>query len=182
KANGDAAVSNVAAIIRITVDPTIIPTGAGLSLEQPAWDPTTKRFYTSIPIIANNPPGCNFDGSKGTITCDGGLLVTDPAHPTAVQGAFSAATKTRVISLTSRGPTRAPVGPQCILWRGCTQGNNQANKTTLVINATPKNTATVNGITGSDEVWFNKGDARYYLGASKAIKAAGSPLGSGAVL
>src|SRR5262249_27584476 len=51
-----------------------------------------------------------------------------------------------------------------------------------VINATTHNTATVNGITGSDEVWFNKGDGRYYLGASRAIKPAGSPLGNGAVL
>src|SRR5215467_10323164 len=68
-ANGDRATSNVSKIIKITVDATIIPAGAGLSLEQPAWDPTTKRFYTSIPIIANNPPGCNFDGSKGPVTC-----------------------------------------------------------------------------------------------------------------
>ena len=56
-ANGDDATSHVSIITKITVDNTIIPTGAGLSIEQPAWDPTTKRFYTSIPIIANNPPG-----------------------------------------------------------------------------------------------------------------------------
>ena len=51
-----------------------------------------------------------------------------------------------------------------------------------MINAQTRNTATVNGITGSDEVWFNTGDGRYYLGASRAIKPAGSPLGNGAVL
>jgi hypothetical protein len=45
-----------------------------------------------------------------------------------------------------------------------------------------KNTATVSGITGSDEVWFNAGDSRYYTGSSAAIKPAGSTLGSGAVL
>ncbi len=77
-ANGDNATSNVNKIIKITVDPTIIPTGFGLSLEQPAWDPTTKRFYTSIPIIANNPTGCNYGQLAGPITCHGGLLVTDP--------------------------------------------------------------------------------------------------------
>lgn len=27
----------------------------------------------------------------------------------------------------------------------------------------------VNGITGSDEVWFNAGDKRYYLGATRAF-------------
>ena len=65
---------------------------------------------------------------------------------------------------------------------GCTPGNNANNKTTLVINAKTHNTAHVDGITGSDEVWFNKGDNRYYLGASKMTKPAGSTLGSGAVL
>jgi hypothetical protein len=65
---------------------------------------------------------------------------------------------------------------------GCTPGNFPPGTTTLVINAKTHNTASVNGITGSDEVWFNKGDNRYYLGASKAIKPAGSTLGSGAVL
>ena len=59
-ANGDAGVSNVHNITKITVDSTIIPAGFGLSLEQPTWEPKTKRFYVSIPIIANNPPGCNY--------------------------------------------------------------------------------------------------------------------------
>ena len=58
-ANGDAGISQTAIIRRITVDPTIIVPGFGQSIEQPAWDPKTKRFYTSLPWIANNPPGCN---------------------------------------------------------------------------------------------------------------------------
>src|SRR5215468_3196742 len=82
-ANGDDPVSHTTKIIKITIDPAIIPAGAGLSLEQPAWDPKTKRFYTSIPTIANNPPGCVLGG---TPACSGGLLVTNPLHPTAVQG------------------------------------------------------------------------------------------------
>jgi len=181
-ANGDAQVSNVVKIIKITVNSTIMPPGAGLSIEQPAWDPTTRRFYTSLPIIANNPPGCNFGQLPGAITCDGGLLVTDPNSPTAVQGAFDPVTNTGVIPLHACGPNGATVGPHDNLLLGCTPGNNPSNTTTLVINAQTRNTATVNGITGSDEVWFNTGDGRYYLGASRAIKPAGSPLGNGAVL
>ena len=68
KANGDNPVSSVAKITKITVDPTIIPTGFGLSIEQPAWDPKTRRFYVSIPVIANDPPGCNFGQLPGAIT------------------------------------------------------------------------------------------------------------------
>ena len=101
-ANGDNQTSNVSIVTKITVDPAIMPSGFGLSLEQPAWDQATKRFYTSIPIIANNPAGCNYGQLSGPITCDGGLLVTNPATlstPTAVQGAFDSATNEGVVQL-----------------------------------------------------------------------------------
>jgi hypothetical protein len=198
KANGDSATSNVTIITKITIDSAIVPPMFGLSLEQPAWDPKTKRFYTSIPVIANNPSGCNFDSSAGPITCHGGMLVTDPTTltpGTAIQGAFDPSTNTGVVPLHLCGPNGATVGPDDNIMLGCTPGNQPnpppppvlppnpaADTTTLVINAKTKNYANIGGITGSDEVWFNKGDDRYYLGASKAAKPAGSPLGSGAVL
>ena len=170
KANGDAGMSNVSKIIKITVDPAIMPAGFGLSIEQPAWDPKTARFYTSLPIIANNPTGCNFGQLAGAITCDGGMLVTDPLHPTAVQGAFDEASNTGVVKLHACGPNGATLGPHDNLLLGCTPGNNPSNTTTLVINAKTKNYANIANITGSDEVWFNSGDRRYYLGASKMTK------------
>ncbi len=169
-ANGDNSSSSVSIITKITVDPTIVPSGFGLSLEQPAWDPTTKRFYTSIPIIANNPSGCNYGQLAGAITCHGGLLVTDPfalSTPNATQGAFNSATNTGVVPLNACGPNGATVGPNDNILLGCTPGNNPSDTTTLVINATTKYYANIGGITGSDEVWFNSGDNRYYLGASK---------------
>src|SRR5262249_17239258 len=180
-ANGDDHVSHVAIITKITVDNAIIPKGEGLSLEQPTWDPTTKRFYTSIPQIANNPVGCAFDGSGGKSFCQGGLLVTDPNNPTAA-GAFDPVKNTGVIPLSNCGPNGSTLGPHDNLLLGCTPGNVPTNTSTLVINATTRNTANVNGITGSDEVWFNGGDGRYYLCASRAITPAGSPRGSGAGL
>jgi hypothetical protein len=178
-ANGDASVSNTFIIAKTTVDPAIIPPGKGLSLEQPAWDPKTQRFYTSIPTIANNPPGCVLGG---TPACSGGLLVTDPDNPKAVETSFDPVSGTGVIPLPSCGPNGATVGVNDNLLLGCTPGNFPPGTTTLVINAKTHNTASVNGITGSDEVYFNAGDNRYYLGASKGIKPAGSTLGSGAVL
>jgi hypothetical protein len=181
-ANGDAHVSHVVKIITITVDPAILPPGFGLSIEQPAWDPTTERFYTSLPTIANNPAGCNYGQLPGAITCSGGLLVTDPHHPTAVQGAYDLVTNTGVIKLNACGPNGATVGLHDNLLLGCTPGNLPGSTTTLVINATTHNYANIGGITGSDEVWFNAGDTRYYTGSSRALKPVGSPLGSGAVL
>jgi hypothetical protein len=165
-ANGDAAVSNVTKIIKISVDPAIIPANFGLSLEQPAWDPVTKRFYTSIPIIANNPPGCNFNGPN---FCHGGLLVSDPTNPVAVEGTFNPATHTGVIALPACSPNGATVGVDDELALGCTPGNVPTDTQTTIISAKTTKSVSVNGITGSDEVFFNAGDRRYYLGASKAI-------------
>jgi hypothetical protein len=179
-ANDDNATSNVTKIIKIEVSNAIMPSTFGLSLEQPSWDPRTKRFYTSIPVIANNPTGCNFGQNPGPITCDGGLLVTDPNNLTApqcgagsslpnlcVQGAFDPTNNTGVVPLHACGPNGSTVGPHDNLLLGCTPQNNPSNRTTLVINATTKNFANIANITGSDEVWFNKGDGRYYTGSSR---------------
>jgi hypothetical protein len=170
EANGDDPTSHVKIITKITVDPTIMPAGAGLSIEQPAWDPKTKRFYTSLPVIANNPPGCNFNADLGPVTCDGGLLVTDPTTlttPTATQGAFNPATNTGVVPLHACGPNGATVGPDHNLLLGCTPANNPSDVITLVINAKTKAQTPVAHITGSDEVWFNKGDRRYYTASNR---------------
>jgi len=167
----------VTKIIQITVSGSIIPMGFGLNIEQPVWDPSTMRFYTSIPVIANNPPGCNFDAGAGPITCDGGLLVTDPANLTSSQcnialvpgvlcqqGAFNPTTQTGVISLRPAnknastggcGPNGITVGPNDNLLLGCSPGNNPFDTVTQVINAGTKNFADIANITGSDEVWFN---------------------------
>lgn len=177
-ANGDDSTSHVAIKTKITIDPAIVPAGAGLSIEQPAWDPTTRRFYTSIPIIANNPAGCNYGQLSGPITCDGGLLVTDPATlttPTATQGAFNAGTNTGVVPLHACGPNGATVGPNDNLLLGCTPANNPSDVITLVINAQTKNQIPVTGITGSDEVWFNAGDGRYYTASNRNCTTQGSP-------
>ena len=159
-ANEDDAISHVSAITKISVDPAIMPSGFGLSLEQPAWDPKTRRFLVSIPIIANNPAGCNYGQHSGPITCDGGLLVINPktlSTPTAVLGAFNAGTNTGVVALTGCGPNGASVGPHDNVVLGCTPGNNPSDTITLVIDAKSKKQTPVAGVTGSDEVYLQPG-------------------------
>jgi len=181
-ANGDMASSSVHAISRIGVDPAIVPPGFGLSLEQPAWEDHTARFYVSIPVIANNPAGCNYGQLAGPITCDGGLLVIDPTAvttATAEIGAFDKHTNTGVVKLKGCGPNGAAVGPHHALLLGCTPQNNPSDTSTLVINAVNKHFVSIVGITGSDEVWFDWGDQRYYTGSSRAC---GLPAGCPAPL
>jgi hypothetical protein len=175
RANGDGAANNVAVIARITIDPAIMPPGQGGSIEQPAWDPKTARFYVSVPQIANNPSGCTF-GPGGSTPCEGGLLIVDPTTvhgPMTQIGAFDANTNTGVLPLHDCGPNGATVGPHDNIMLGCNPGNVGTNTTTQVINAKTKNFVEVGNIVGSDEVWFNSGDNRYYLGASKNCKTPG---------
>jgi hypothetical protein len=174
-ANGDDASSHASIITKVSVDPTIIPPHFGLSLEQPSWEPTTRRFLVSIPIIANNPAGCNYGQSSGPITCNGGLLVINPktlTAPTATLGAFNPGTNTGVVPLTACGPNGSSVGPDDDVVLGCTPGNNPSDTITLIIDAKTKKQTAVAGVTGSDEVFYNRGDRRYYLGASKDLSGA----------
>src|SRR5438046_5232257 len=159
-ANGDRNHSSVLKLSKITIDATLFPNTPGI--EQPTWDPKTKRFYVSVPNLGKTPPGCT--------TCDGGLMVIDPTTVTPgtmVLGAFNPATNSGVLKLSDCGPNGATVGPHDNLLLGCTPANNPSNSSTLVINATTKHFSHVNGIVGSDEVWFNKGDGRYYTGSNR---------------
>jgi hypothetical protein len=185
EANGNGAKSHVSVISRITVNNAIIPAGAGLSLEQPTWDPGTKRFYTSIPNIANNPTGCNYGQLAGPITCHGGVLVVDPeaiTTPFVTLGAFNPTTKTGVIALNACSPNGSTTGPNGNLLFGCTPQNNPSDKITLVMNAVSRVQTPINNITGSDEVWFNSGDNRYYTGSSRDCGLPGGCPHGGAVL
>ena len=176
-ANRDEDTDRTSKIIKITIDPAIMPTGFGLSMEQASWEPQTKRFYTSLPIVANNPKGCNFGQlpAPAPITCGGGLLVTDPTAPKAVEGAFNPATNTGVVLLNACNPNGSTVGRDNNLLLGCTPQNAPSDVISLVINARTKEQTPVANITGSDEVWFNKGDKRYYLGASRDCTIPGTP-------
>jgi hypothetical protein len=173
RANGDNNSSAVAIITKVKVDPSIIPPGQGLSIEQPTWDPKTNRFYVSVPQIKVG--SCTL-GAGGT--CPGGLLVIDPktlSAPTAVIGAFDPSTNTGVLALNQCGPNGAVVGLHDNLLLGCTPANIASTNSTLVINAKTKHFANIGGVTGSDEVWFNAGDGRYYTGSSANPASLGGP-------
>ena len=48
-----------------------------------------------------------------------------------------------------------------------------------MINAVTHNYANIANITGSDEVWFNKGDRRYYTGSNRDCTTPGVPCPNG---
>jgi hypothetical protein len=168
-ANSDnATTSNVGIAGRILIDPSLVPPGQGASIEQPTWEPVTARFYVSVPQIANNPANCTF-GAGGANPCQGGLLVVDPTTISGVVtlGLYNPVTNTGVIPLNACAPNGATVGRNFNLLLGCNPANAGNNVTTLVINTVGHTYANIGDIVGADEVWYNSGDQRYYLGASR---------------
>ncbi len=125
--------------------------------EQPVWDPGTGRFYISIPEI--NGPG---DGT-GQI---GAVAQINP-HTGAVEATFH-------VRLCQ--PGGLTLGPKQDLLIGCSVVFDTAGKvwdrtnptsiaapTQIIIDANGgTKDASVAGVGGSDEVWFNRGDRRYY--------------------
>ncbi len=121
--------------------------------EQPVWEPKTRRFYISIPEVNG-------------VTSDGAVAKINP-HTGAVEATFP---------VEFCQPAGLTVGPNQDLLLGCsvvfdTAGNQWDSKnpnsiaapTQIIIDAkTGTIDASVAGVGGSDEVWFNPGDKRYY--------------------
>ncbi len=121
--------------------------------EQPVWEPKTRRFYISIPEVNG-------------VTSDGAVAKINP-HTGAVEATFP---------VEFCQPAGLTVGPNQDLLLGCsvvfdTAGNAWDSKnpnsiaapTQIIMDAnTGTIDASVAGVGGSDEVWFNPGDRRYY--------------------
>jgi len=111
--------------------------GATGGLEQPVWSQKTKRFYISVPEL-------NGDAAQS------GVAVFDP-RTGMVENVFNVG---------NCGPSGLALGPSQHLLLGCAQ------QPSIVINAeTGHIVASIPQVGGSDEVWFNPGDNRYYLAA-----------------
>ncbi len=128
--------------------------------EQPVWDSGTGRFYISIPQVGPNQK-------------DGGVARINP-HTGAIETVFT-------VSFCQ--PAGLTVGPRGDLLIGCSTAfdsagaacsTNSSDLTTCSAGqfAAPKQVIMdarngsidrdVFGVGGSDEVWFNSGDDRYY--------------------
>jgi hypothetical protein len=146
---------NVEGVDRITF------TDATNGAEQPVWDPGTGRFYISIPEIGGG-------GGKGPT----GAVKRINQHTAKVEATFL---------VQHCQPAGLTVGPHGDLLIGCSVIFNEAG--TAWTGLTDPSTAApiqvildaksgaidkmVAGVGGSDEVWFNPGDGKYYT-ASRA--------------
>jgi hypothetical protein len=108
--------------------------------EQSQYDPLTGMFYMSIPATRTNPGG-----------------EIDVIDPTAMA-------VTARYPLANCGPNGAAIGPGHQLLAGC--GN--PGRSTIIDRTNGAVLADYTNVGGSDEVWFNPGDNRYYLAQTGA--------------
>ena len=127
--------------------------------EQPVWDPGTGKFYLSIPELGG-------PGGSGPV---GAVVRIDPRSQGAVE---------KVFLVNNCQPAGLTLGPRQDLLLGCSQtfdtagqawtagDKNSAVPISVIMDATTgRIDKNVLGVSGSDEVWFNRGDGRYYLAA-----------------
>ncbi len=118
--------------------------------EQPVFNRSTGKFYISIPELN----GVTSDGAVGVISTTGVLETELPVK-------FCQ-------------PAGLALGPRNDLLLGCSQvfdtagkpftaaDKNAAAPTQIIMDASGAIDAVVAGVGGSDEVWFNPGDGRFY--------------------
>jgi hypothetical protein len=146
---------NVEGVDRITF------TDATNGAEQPVWDPGTRRFYISIPEIGGG-------GGKGPT----GAVKRINQHTATVEATFV------VHFCQPAGLTLGPHGDLLVgcsvifneagtAWTGLTDPSTAAPIQVIIDAKTGEIDKMVAGVGGSDEVWFNRGDGRYYT-ASRA--------------
>ncbi len=108
-------------------------------VEQPVWDPGSQRFYQAIPETKKHPGGA--------------VAVIDPV----------AGKVTHELPLNLCFPHGLAVGPNQELLVGCSK---EADARSIILDLrTGGVVATVTEVGGSDQVWYNPGDQRYYLAA-----------------
>jgi len=108
-------------------------------IEQPAWDPETQRFYQAIPETKTHPGGA--------------VAVIDPV----------AMRVTHEMLLSLCFPHGLAVGPNHEMMVGCSKEKDA--RSIIVDLRTGAVVATLTDVGGSDQVWYNTGDHRYYLAA-----------------
>ena len=125
-------------------------------LEQPVWNPANDMFYQAVPSTKANPGG-----------------EIDRIDPKTMKLAAIYAVKDCM-------PAGLTLGPQQHLLLGCSGDAiaEGAHAQTLVMDATDGFiVATITQVGGSDQVWYNPGDNRYYL-ASRSMTSTGMKGGT----
>jgi hypothetical protein len=144
-------VSNVAGDIKV-VGKIDIPEAEGCGIEQPVYDRASNRFYLAVPCTDSHPNGAIYVINPKT-------MAVDKIYDTV--GTVSG-------SPAPCFPHGLALGPRQNLLLGCSgDGDPGTQLITIIMKATTGAILkTFSQAGGSDEVWYNPGDNKYYLAMS----------------
>ena len=154
-------------------DPNALNVKATDGIEQCQWSPRTGKFYLAIPEV----------NGSGSNTRPGAVLVIDPVKRKVEDifpidfgflpqvgkpgdANFAPATAACL------GPQGMAIGPEGEILLGCSNGNNATptvavGQGSVIINERNGDLVrSLNGLNGSDEVWYNPGNNMYFLAES----------------
>jgi hypothetical protein len=150
-------------------------------IEQSVWDPTTKRFYVSLPEIDAVPPlagGAGVTGAVARVTTGGVIETIYPINYCQPAGLTLGPNGNLLVGCNSvfdnSGkkcsavvPSPNPAGTAAGAPAPCSGGTAypQVAICNPGLGCTGNSLQSVFGVGGGDEVWFNSGDGNYYVTA-----------------
>ena len=154
-------------------DPNARKVKATDGIEQCQWSPRTGKFYLAVPEVNgdghNTQPGVVLEINpvsrtvRNIFPIDFGFL---PQSGTPGTPGFTPATAFCL------GPQGLAIGPEGEILLGCSNGSNSnptlsVGQGSVIINERNGDLVrSLNGLNGSDEVWYNPGNNHYFLAES----------------
>jgi hypothetical protein len=164
----------------------VLPGGhtATNGIEQPVWEPITKRFYVSLPEIDGPGDGTGITGAVARITTSGVIEAIYPINFCQPAGltvgpngnllvgcnsVFDNSGKKCTAVVPSPNPETAATEATEVQGAPATCSGGTAYPQAAICNpgqgCTGNSLQSVFGVGGGDEVWFNSGDGNYYVTA-----------------
>jgi hypothetical protein len=144
-------------------DPNALNIKATGGIEQCQWSPRTGKFYLAIPEkdggsnplnLPNQKPGAVLEINPQTLKVENFFLI---------DFAFLPQTGTTPATADCLGPAGLAIGPDREILLGC---SNSGKGSVIIDERNGDLVRSLDGLNGSDEVWYNPGNNHYFLAES----------------
>ncbi len=132
-------------------------------IEQCQWSPRTEKFYLAIPEVNGGSNPLNLPNQK-----PGAVLEINPVSMKVekvfpIDFAFLSQTGTTPATANCLGPQGLAIGPDREILLGC---SNSGKGSVIIDERNGDLVRSLDGLNGSDEVWYNPGNNHYFLAES----------------
>jgi hypothetical protein len=132
-------------------------------IEQCQWSPRTEKFYLAIPEVNGGSNPLNLPNQK-----PGAVLEINPVSMKVekvfpIDFAFLSQTGTTPATADCLGPQGLAIGPDREILLGC---SNSGKGSVIIDERNGDLVRSLDGLNGSDEVWYNPGNNHYFLAES----------------